>query len=99
MIGEGTYGVVFQGKDKTNNKMYAIKKMRVLDQSEGFPMTSLREIKILKKLSKHPNIVNLCDVVIDSKKDSIFLIFEYCDIDMAKIVEQMYIDKLSFSEA
>jgi serine/threonine protein kinase len=49
--------------------------MRVLDQSDGFPMTSLREIKILKKLSKHPNIINLCDVVVDTKKDSIFLLF------------------------
>lgn len=99
MVGEGTYGVVFQGKDRTSSQTYAIKKMRVLDQSDGFPITSLREIKILKKLSNHPNIVNLCDVVVDEKKDSIFLIFEYCDIDMAKLVEQMYIDKLCFSEA
>jgi serine/threonine protein kinase len=75
MVGEGTYGVVFQGKDRTSMQTYAIKKMRVLSQSEGFPITSLREIKILKKLSKHPNIVNLCDVVVDEKKDSIFLIF------------------------
>lgn len=33
MIGEGTYGVVFQGKDRKTNQTYAIKKMRVLDQS------------------------------------------------------------------
>lgn len=72
--------------------------MRVLDPNDGFPITSLREIKILKKLSKHPNIVNLHDVVV-GKKDSIFLVFEYCDIDMAKLIEQMYIDKISFSAA
>lgn len=42
MVGEGTYGVVFIGKDKLTNETYAIKKMRVLDQSEGFPITSLR---------------------------------------------------------
>jgi cell division cycle 2-like protein len=49
--------------------------MRVLDQNGGFPITSLREIKILKKLSKHPNIINLHDVVVGKKKDSIFLVF------------------------
>lgn len=71
--------------------------MRVLDQNDGFPITSLREIKILKKLRKHPNIVNLSDVVVGKKKDSVFLVFEYCDIDVAKLVEQMYIDKVFFT--
>ena len=42
MVGEGTYGVVFLGKDRVTNEKYAIKKMRVLDPNEGFPMTSLR---------------------------------------------------------
>lgn len=49
--------------------------MRVLDENAGFPITSLREIKILKTLSKHPNIVSLKDVVVGQKKDSIFLVF------------------------
>lgn len=75
MVGEGTYGVVFVAKDKITNELFAIKKMRVLDQNEGFPITSLREIKILKKLRKHPNIVNLHDVVVGVKNDSIFLVF------------------------
>jgi serine/threonine protein kinase len=73
--------------------------MRVLDQNGGFPITSLREIKILKKLSRHPNIVNLHDVVVGRKKDAIFLVFEYCDIDLLKLIDQMYIDKITFSAA
>ena len=73
--------------------------MRVLDQNDGFPITSLREIKILKTLSKHPNIITLKDVVVGKKKDSIFLVFEFCDIDLAKLLDQMYIDKLTFSES
>ena len=75
MIGEGTYGIVFVAKDRSTGQTYAIKKMRVLDPNDGFPITSLREIKILKKLSKHPNIVNLVDVFVGKKKDSIFLVF------------------------
>ena len=73
--------------------------MRVLDPNDGFPITSLREIKILKALARHPNIVNLRDVVVGKKRDSIFLVFEYCDIDMAKLIDQMHIDKISFSES
>jgi serine/threonine protein kinase len=59
MIGEGTYGIVFFAKDKNTNEQLAIKKMKVLDNQDGFPMTSLREVKILKMLSNHPNIVSL----------------------------------------
>jgi serine/threonine protein kinase len=59
MIGEGTYGIVFFAKDKNTNEQLAIKKMKVLDNQDGFPMTSLREVKILKMLSNHPNIACL----------------------------------------
>ena len=42
MLGEGTYGVVYLAKDTKNDEPCAIKKMRVLDPMEGFPITSLR---------------------------------------------------------
>lgn len=99
MIGEGTYGIVFFAKDKNTNEQLAIKKMKVLDNQDGFPITSLREVKILKMLSTHPNIVSLREVVVGLKAESVFLVFEYCDIDLYKLLNQMIIDKSSFSEA
>ena len=75
IIGEGTYGIVFFAKDKNTNEQYAIKKMKVLDNQDGFPMTSLREVKILKMLSNHPNIVSIKDVVVGLKAESVFLVF------------------------
>jgi serine/threonine protein kinase len=99
MIGEGTYGIVFFAKDKNTNEQLAIKKMKVLDNQDGFPMTSLREVKILKMLSSHPNIVSLREVVVGLKAESVFLVFEYCDIDLYKLLNQMIIDKSCFSEA
>ena len=36
-------------------------------EEEGFPITALREIKILKKLN-HVNIVNLYDTVVSTRK-------------------------------
>lgn len=56
--------------------------------NEGFPITSLREISILKQLS-HPNVVKLVDVVVGYKHDSVFLCFEHCMIDLARLVDKM----------
>jgi hypothetical protein len=42
--------------------------MKVFDHTDGFPITSLREVKILKKLSECPNIVKLKDVAVGNKK-------------------------------
>ena len=56
--------------------------------SDGFPITSVREIKILSDTC-HSNIIRLKEVVVGYKKDSIFLVFEYCDFDLVKIVEKM----------
>ena len=95
-IGEGTYGTVYCAKDKTNNSIVAIKKVKIHDQNEGFPITSLREIKNLKKLQGHPNIVNLKEVVVGFKNDSIFLVFEYCNLDLGGLVDRMYVENKVF---
>lgn len=71
--------------------------MKVLDNQDGFPMTSLREVKILKMLSNHPNIISLKEVVVGVKAESVFLVFEYCEIDLYKLMSQMMIDKSGFS--
>lgn len=60
-IGEGTYGKVFQGTD-SKGKRVALKMIRMDSEKEGFPITALREIKILSGLN-HVNIVNLREIV------------------------------------
>ena len=42
--------------DKETGKQVAIKKIKMSKKNEGLPVSSLREIAILKHLS-HPNIV------------------------------------------
>ncbi|CAD8190516.1 unnamed protein product [Paramecium octaurelia] len=97
-LGEGTYGTVYAAKDKKKNQVVAIKKVKIHDSNEGFPITCLREIKILQRLSAHPNVVNLLEVAVGPIKDSIHLVFEYCAIDLAILVDNMFIDNYSFRE-
>ena len=47
--------------------MVALKKVRLENEREGFPITAVREIKILRQLD-HPNIVNLMEIVTDKQK-------------------------------
>ncbi len=57
-----------KAKDKLSGKIYALKKLRMDLDSDGFPVTSIREIKILNELS-HPNLIKLKEVVVGFKKD------------------------------
>ncbi|KAG5040633.1 hypothetical protein JHK85_013109 [Glycine max] len=80
-IGEGTYGVVYKGRDRVTNETIALKKIRLEQEDEGVPSTAIREISLLKEM-QHRNIVRLQDVVHDEK--SLYLVFEYLDLDLKK---------------
>eukprot|EP00299_Pterocystis_sp_00344_P009924 c4323_g1_i1.p1 GENE.c4323_g1_i1~~c4323_g1_i1.p1 ORF type:complete len:294 (+),score=32.49 c4323_g1_i1:228-1109(+) len=58
-------------------------------ETEGFPMTVLREIQILKRLKRNENIVNLKEVVVARTRDRVFLCFEYCEHDLATLLDHM----------
>lgn len=53
----------------TVDELVALKKVRLENEKEGFPITAVREIKILRQLN-HPNIVNLKEIVTD-KQDAL----------------------------
>lgn len=62
-IGEGTYGIVYRAKDTTNDKIVALKKVRMEHEKDGIPVSSLREIQVLLNC-RHENIVQLKEVVV-----------------------------------
>ena len=61
-VGEGTYGSVFVAKDRSSNEIVALKRINTEQEENGFPITALREVKLLKGL-KHPNMVLLKEIV------------------------------------
>jgi cyclin-dependent kinase 12/13 len=49
-------------KEKATGEIVALKKVRMDNEKEGFPITAIREIKILKKL-QHENVIKLKEIV------------------------------------
>jgi len=93
-IGEGQYGLVWLAKDKSDangGALVALKKVKMDNEKEGFPITAIREIKILKNL-KHDNIVRLKEIVTSKAGDhnkqtgSVFMVFEYAEHDLAGLI-------------
>jgi serine/threonine protein kinase len=83
-VGEGTYGVVYKCRNKDSQELVALKKIRLENEDEGIPSTAIREISILKQM-RHPNIVNLVDLIHGDKK--LYLVFEFMDHDLKKFLE------------
>jgi cyclin-dependent kinase len=54
---KGTYGVVYKARDIRTGQIVALKKIRLEAEDEGVPSTAIREISLLKELSRDDNIV------------------------------------------
>ncbi|KAL6983848.1 cyclin-dependent kinase [Sarracenia purpurea var. burkii] len=93
-IDEGTYGVVYRARDKKTEEIVALKKVKMEKETEGFPLTSLREINILLSFH-HPSIVDVKEVVMGGL-DSIFMVMEYMEHDLKGLMETM---KQPFSQS
>lgn len=90
-VGEGTYGKVFKARDK-DGKYVALKCILMDHEKEGFPITALRELMILKNL-KHPNVVDLKEIVSTKTSDkwgNVYLVFEYLNHDLSGLLKQKH---------
>lgn len=64
-IEEGTYGYVSRAKEGATGRIVALKKLKIEPADRnGFPVTALREIKVLRNC-EHRNIVQLLEIVSD----------------------------------
>ncbi|RBQ87752.1 hypothetical protein VDGD_20686 [Verticillium dahliae] len=63
-LGEGTFGEVHRARSRKTNALVALKKIIMHNEKDGFPITALREIKLLKLLS-HDNILRLEDMAVE----------------------------------
>lgn len=85
----GTYGVVYKARDLTtpDQRIVALKKIRLEAEDEGVPSTAIREISLLKELND-PSIVRLFNIV-HADGHKLYLVFEYLDLDLKKYMEAL----------
>lgn len=67
-IEEGSYGWVSRARETATGEIVALKKLKMDNATDGFPVTGLREIQTLMA-SRHINIVALREVVMGDKLD------------------------------
>lgn len=87
-IGAGAYGVVYRACDRRDQKVVALKRIKLNNSDtdeDGVPSSSLREIGLLKDL-KHPNVLRLLEVQIC--ETSLYLVFEHLDLDLKKLLDR-----------
>jgi cyclin-dependent kinase 12/13 len=81
---------VFVGADKVTGEVVALKRINTEEEENGFPITAIREVKILKALN-HDNIVQLKEIVTSKDQGDIpknvFMVFEYLEFDLTGIIE------------
>ena len=99
-VGQGTYGLVYKAQyigspEYGIPKIVALKKIKTKDENEGFPITALREIMVMKKLNlDNRNILKLLEVIVDepkkekSDKRNVYLVFEYMEHDLESIISK-----------
>ncbi|KAK3817061.1 MAG: kinase-like domain-containing protein, partial [Linnemannia elongata] len=82
-VGEGTYGKVYKAKNKQTGVYVALKRIRMEAEKDGFPITAMREIKLLQSLN-HPHVISLKELMVS--KGAVYMVFEYMDYDLTGIL-------------
>lgn len=89
VIGEGAYGVVASAMDVQTNQRVAVKRIRrVLDT---YPMATriLRELKFLRLLKGHENVIEVKDILVPCDRDKFndtFVVFELMPCDLYRVI-------------
>lgn len=69
IVGKGAYGCVIACKDIMSKTEVAIKKINNVFEHHIYALRCLRELKILRLMDHHPNIVTIKEILIPEKED------------------------------
>ena len=83
VVGAGTYGKVFKAIHVYTKDRVALKKIRMEGERDGFPITAVREIRLLQHL-RHKHVVALQEVMVE--KNECFMVFEYLSHDLTGLI-------------
>lgn len=87
LIGKGSYGVVCSALDTTNHKKVAIKKITPITRDIQDAKHVLREIRLMRHMGKHENIISLYDLYVRESADELYIVMELLDSDLHKVLQ------------
>eukprot|EP00002_Diphylleia_rotans_P021589 TRINITY_DN419_c1_g2_i5.p1 TRINITY_DN419_c1_g2~~TRINITY_DN419_c1_g2_i5.p1 ORF type:complete len:313 (-),score=64.87 TRINITY_DN419_c1_g2_i5:378-1316(-) len=102
-LGVGAYGHVYRAIHIATNEIVALKKFKMQNETEGFPICAIREIMLLSKLD-HPNIVKLKEVVTSPPTEhnrllgDVYLVFEYLEHNLGSLIEERKVRSFSYAQ-
>jgi serine/threonine protein kinase len=85
-LGSGAYGTVYKALMKKNQKIVAVKRIKINLDTEGIPSSALREISILRNLH-HENIEKILDIITTDTK--LYMVLEFIEFDLQSFFEKL----------
>ena len=77
-LGDGTYSVVYKVKRKLDDKIYALKKVKLQNLTEKEKQNSLNEVRILASV-RSTFVISYKEAFIDENDKSLCIVMEYAD--------------------
>jgi serine/threonine protein kinase len=86
-VGKGSYGVVCSAFSSAVNKKVAIKKITPMAKQISDAKHVLREIRLMRHMGKHENVVTLIDLAVRETSDELYVVMELLDSDLHRILQ------------
>ncbi|KGG52338.1 CmgC/CDK protein kinase, partial [Mitosporidium daphniae] len=89
-VGEGTFGEVHRARHRATGRLVALKRILPMPNGEGFPITSLREIRILKRMN-HQNVISIQELALSTASSqgppTFFIVFPFVEHDLVGLLD------------
>ena len=97
-LGTGSFGSVYIVKRKENQKIYAMKRVKLINLGEKEKQNSFNEVRLLASFS-HPNIIGYKEAFFDEKSSTLNIVMEYADDgDLSSKIKDNIKKHLQFDE-
>lgn len=86
ILGRGSFGVVATALDIKTNNMIAIKRIRPFANDDWDARHTLREVRLLRLLGPHPNVISLYGLSLYEDKTELYMVMELMDCDLHRVI-------------
>ena len=85
ILGRGSFGVVTTAVDPDMKQTIAIKRIRPYSNDEWDARHTIREIRLMKLLKDHPNVITLFDLSLFEPKAELYMMMEVRNKELCQL--------------